>query len=217
MPAPPTRPRLRARYDRRREEVLMVCAEAFAERGYHATSMNDLVEATQLAAGGLYHYIVNKEKLLVSIFEQMLTPLLAEAEEIVASSDSPEDQLRALLRGWVAHVERYRAHMTVFQREWRVVADQPGWEEVREARRRFERILGDLINRVHEETGRPRQPQLARMAVLGMVNYTPQWFDPQGPFTPEEVADGYCELILGRHQGHRTSGKRNAAVADAKA
>ena len=60
MPAPPTRPALRARYDRRRQELVDVAATVFAERGYQATSMDDLSEATGLAAGGLYHYIDGK-------------------------------------------------------------------------------------------------------------------------------------------------------------
>jgi hypothetical protein len=69
---------------------------------------------------------------------------------------------------------------------------------VREQRKQFENILRDLINRIHDETGKPRHPQIVRMALLAMVNYTPQWFDPDGPFSAEEIADGYTELILGR-------------------
>jgi hypothetical protein len=29
-----------------------------------------------------------------------------------------------------------------------------------------------------------------------MVNYTPQWLSPRGRLTPEQIADGYCDLIL---------------------
>jgi TetR/AcrR family transcriptional regulator, cholesterol catabolism regulator len=33
-------------------------------------------------------------------------------------------------------------------------------------------------------------------ALLGMVNYTPTWLSPRGRLSADEVADGYCELIL---------------------
>jgi AcrR family transcriptional regulator len=44
--APPTRPVLRARYDRKRQDVVNSAAEVFAERGFLATTMEDLSEAT---------------------------------------------------------------------------------------------------------------------------------------------------------------------------
>jgi AcrR family transcriptional regulator len=83
MAAPPTRPALRRRYDSRRQEVIDVAARAFAERGYHATSMDDLSEATGLAPGGLYHYIGSKEQLLIAICDTLMDPLLERAVELV--------------------------------------------------------------------------------------------------------------------------------------
>jgi AcrR family transcriptional regulator len=57
MPAPPKSPALRERYDARQRDVIDACARVFAERGYDGTSVDDLVAATGLARGGLYHYI----------------------------------------------------------------------------------------------------------------------------------------------------------------
>ena len=42
MPARPTRPALRERYDRRRQEMVYAAAKVFAERGYDQTTMQDL-------------------------------------------------------------------------------------------------------------------------------------------------------------------------------
>ena len=39
--------------------------------------------------------------------------------------------------------------------------------------------------------------RLALLALLGMVNYTPQWFRPGGRLNATEIADGYCDLLLG--------------------
>jgi AcrR family transcriptional regulator len=195
VPAPPDRPRLRARYDRRRQRVIDTAAGVIARRGFHATTVGDLVEATGLARGGLYHYIGSKDELLFRIFERLMDPLLDQAEAIVAGDEPPEDQLRALLRAWMAHVEAHRDHMLVFQQEWHFVVGRGGREELRQARaarKRFEAILGDLLDRA---VGAP-DPQLLLMAVLGMVNYAPHWFDPSGRLSAEQIADGYCDLLL---------------------
>jgi AcrR family transcriptional regulator len=197
MPAPPTRPALRERYDRRRQDVVETAARLFAYRGYQATSMSELTEATGLTAGGLYHYIGSKERLLVSICDQLLEPLLAEARTLAAEPAEPEDRLRRLIRTWVTHIERHLDHMVVFQQERRVIEREPQWQSVRRSRKEFEHILDGVLAEV-EATGRLSHGDrgLALHALLGMVNYTPQWFRPRGRLSPVQIADGYCDLLL---------------------
>ena len=191
---PPTRPALRERYDRRADEVVGAAARLFAERGFHATSMADLVAATGLTAGGLYHYIGSKDQLLVRICEQLMEPLLERVEAIVSSDLAPEDQLRAIVREWTAHVEAYRHHMRVFTQERHVLERGDQWREVRRQRKAFEELLAGVLARVDLPTG---DPDLVLRALLGMVNHTAQWFRPRGRLTAEQVADGYVDLILG--------------------
>jgi hypothetical protein len=39
--------------------------------------------------------------------------------------------------------------------------------------------------------------RLSLLALLGMVNYTPQWVRPGGRLSAQEIADGYCAMVLG--------------------
>lgn len=199
MPAatPPTRPALRARYDRKQQEVVATAARLFAERGYQATSMQDLTEATGLAAGGLYHYIGSKEQLLFRICDELLEPLLEQARAIVAHEAPPTEQLRELLRAWLGHIATHREHMLVFAQERHVIEREPQWREVRHQRKAFEKILDDVLAR-GEQDGSMTFPDrgLALLALLGMVNHTPQWLRPRGRLGAEQIADGYFELIL---------------------
>jgi AcrR family transcriptional regulator len=195
--APPTRPALRERYDRRQEGVVRAAASVFARRGYEATSMADLTQATGLTVGGLYHYIGSKEALLVRICEQLLEPLLEQARELVAGAAGPEERLRLLLRAWLAHIEDHLDHMLVFQQERHALEREAHWQSVRRSRKQFERIVDAILCDL-EAAGRLRLPDrgLALHAILGMVNYTPQWFRPRGRLSAAEIADGYCELLL---------------------
>jgi AcrR family transcriptional regulator len=197
VPSPPTRPALRARYDARRREVVASAAKLFAERGYDATSISELTEATGLAAGGLYHYIEGKDDLLIAICDELLEPLLAQAREIVAAEAPPVEQLRELVAAWVAHVVEHRHHMLVFTQERQAIERQRRWRHVRSQRKAFEKILDDVLARGEADGSMTfADRRLSLLALLGMVNYTPQWVRPGGRLSPAEIAAEYCAIVL---------------------
>jgi AcrR family transcriptional regulator len=218
MASPPTRPALRERYERRRQEVVDTAAEVFARRGYQETSIGDLSAATGIATGGLYHYIGSKERLLVAVLDDLMEPLLERAEAIVAARAAPEAELRALVRAWVEHIAAHRAHMVVFGQERHVIEHEPQWRRIRGRRKRFERILDGVLERCEREAGhRFADRRLTLLALLGMVNHAAQWWSPRGRLTPREVADGFCDLVLGVSSSPRPGGDGAAARAASRA
>ncbi|MGN6256536.1 MAG: TetR family transcriptional regulator [Solirubrobacterales bacterium] len=197
LPSPPTRPALRARYEARRREVIDTAAELFAERGYDGASMSELTAATGLAAGGLYHYIEGKDDLLIAICDELLEPLLERAREIVAADAPPVSQLRQLVEAWVTHVVAHRHHMLVFTQERQAIERQARWRRVRSQRKAFEKILDDVLVRGEADGSMTfADRRLSLLALLGMVNYTPQWVRPHGRLSPAEIAEGYCAMVL---------------------
>jgi len=191
------RPALRQRYDRRQAQVVLEAARVFAQRGYRQTSVPELADALGIAAGGLYHYFAGKEQLLIAICDELVEPLLAEAEALLATVDRPAEQLRGLVRLWVEHVVSHRDHMLVFQQERPAIERGDQWRGVRDSRKRFERLVAGVLRRAHDAgEARLDDPRLTLSALLGMVNYTAQWYRPRGRLTATEIADGYLELIL---------------------
>lgn len=197
MATPPTRPALRERYERRRRQVIEAAAKVFAERGYHETTIEDLIAASGMTRGGLYHYTASKRDLLLAVIDELMQPLLRQARELIEQPQTAEVHLRQLLRLWLAHVASHRNHMIVFSQERRTLSRGPGWNEVRKARRHFERMLAEVMDRgARDGCFRMADPQLAMLMLLGAVNYTPQWFATRGRLSPEQIADLYCEMLL---------------------
>lgn len=192
MASRPTRPALRDRYDRKRDDVIRGAARVFADRGYAETSVADLAAELGLATGAIYHYFSGKEDLLVQICDQLTDPLLVSAVELIDNeARSPSEQLRDLLRLWVAHVAGHREHLLVFTQVRHVIDHGEQWRGVRRSRKEFEALLARAL-----EATSIADPDLARYALLGMVNHTPQWYRPRGRLAPEEIADGYLALVL---------------------
>jgi AcrR family transcriptional regulator len=199
------KPRKRVRWEKRHTEVVDTAAELFAEQGYHATSIEDLVQATGLQRGGLYHYIQSKQDLLIQIHERFIEPLLADSNEILAKDHSAEEAMRELARALMHTIGRYQAQVTVFLHEWRAVANIPEWHDVRLARKHFEENVESVIQRgIDEGVFEVRNLQLTRLAFLGMINYSYQWYSSSGGAATDEIADEFCDIML-------TGIKRSAA------
>jgi len=191
------RSRGREKFDRRRREVVNTAARLFAERGYRNTSIDDLVEATGLQRGGLYHYIDSKQHLLLLTHEELIEPLLVRAEEIAAGDVSADVKLRALLRAWVTHVATHRDHMVVFSEERRLIESDPAWVDVRAARERFQSLLeGVLLAGDRDGAFAVDDADVVRLSILGIVNHMPQWLDPDGRLRPGEIADRCADMLL---------------------
>jgi TetR/AcrR family transcriptional regulator, cholesterol catabolism regulator len=192
----PTRPALRERYDRRRQRAVHQAAKVFAKQGYDQTTMQELASSMGLATGALYHYFGAKEQLLRAICDQLMEPLLARAQALVADPAPAAEQLRALVRMWVAHVIEHRDHMLVFQQERHVIESGAEWRGVRASRKAFERLVAELLAAALTSAG-DRRDRLALLSLLGMVNHTAQWYRPRGALSAEQIADGYVDLVLG--------------------
>jgi AcrR family transcriptional regulator len=169
-----------------RSEVVAAAAREFARRGYHATSIEDLLSATGLTRGGLYHYIEGKHDLLLAVQEELLKPLLSRAREAADAHHEPEAKLRAVVREWVRHVETHRDHMVVFAAERRLVESDPRWADIRRQREQFEALLDEVL----------LGDSLTRLSLLGMVNHMPTWYRPDGPLSATEIADRFVDLLL---------------------
>lgn len=195
----PSRPILRDRFDQKRHLVVSAAARVFADRGFHGTTIKDVAAETGLAVGGVYHYVGSKEELLVAVCNDLLDPLLYACDEVLAAHQDPEDRLRRVVAVWVRHVATHTANMVVFDQERHVIAKGRQWSEIRRRRKAFEELLDRLLAD-GEAAGAFAfaDRDLARLALLGMVNHTAQWFRPRGRLSPEEVADGFCDLLLGR-------------------
>ena len=75
-------PRVRARRERRRSEILRAALNAFREHGYHATTLDDIVGPLGLQKTALYHYFPDKRSILLACHQDSI----AELERIVAEA-----------------------------------------------------------------------------------------------------------------------------------
>jgi AcrR family transcriptional regulator len=185
------------RYERKREEVVAAAARVFAERGFQATTVDDLVEATGLQRGGLYHYMSKKGDLLVEIHRRLIEPLLAEVERIEVEPHDPATTVRLIAHALAHNLRDYHNEVIVFLHEWRTIRDDPAWEDIRRARRDLEHVIERALRRgVMSGDFEIPDTRLAVFGLLGMFNHAHQWFQADGRVSADELADSFADIFL---------------------
>jgi TetR/AcrR family transcriptional regulator, cholesterol catabolism regulator len=194
--APPARTPRTARDATREGEILTAAARIFREKGYHGTSVRDIAEAVGLLKGSLYHYIRSKEQLLAKLFEGSLADTIVELESIAARDTSATARLRDMVRVYVMSITANLDAVGIYLREWRSLP-APELARVRARRRAMRRLFEDVIS---EGTRRKElsasDPKIAALAIMGMCNWTYEWYRPRGRLTPVALADELADRAV---------------------
>jgi AcrR family transcriptional regulator len=186
-----------AKKGKRREEVLRLSAKMFSERGYEAVSVRDIAEAVGLTMPSLYRYIGNKSQLLQDLAVDLADEWVFRLEEAVHVPGSAEDKLRAYLRAALGVVASRRDDMALTLHENRSQSEEAR-TLLRERTRRIKEALRYVLDSGKEE-GLWRDVPLssAYLMIFGMVNWSVNWYRPEGPKTADELADDFADILLG--------------------
>ncbi|MFI8423066.1 TetR/AcrR family transcriptional regulator [Streptomyces sp. NPDC085479] len=183
--------------------LLVAAVEAFAERGYHATTTRDIAGRAGMSPAALYIHYKTKEELLHRIsrigHDRALEILRAAELRDGAPSDRLADAVRSFVR-W--HAER---HTTARVVQYELDALGPEHRtEIVELRRETEATVRRIIEEgVAAGEFDVADPSGTTVAVLSLCIDVARWFNVQGRRTPDEVGAFYADLVL-RMVGHRT-------------
>jgi AcrR family transcriptional regulator len=177
-----------------RSRVIRAAAQLFAERGYHAVSMNDIQEAVQLGRGALYHHIRSKEDLLYDIVREYIADLAEFGAQLDRDLDARE-RIQILGRHLVLKIAAYKAELTVCFREVQSLTG-PRQSEVVSLHAKYERVWRDvLVDGAEAGVLRPYDPIVLK-ALLGMYFHSFLWIRPSGSLSPEAIAEKLNEMGL---------------------
>lgn len=180
----------------RESEILTAAARIFREKGYHGTSVRDIAEAVGLLKGSLYHYIRSKEQLLAKLFEGSLGDTIVELESIAARDASATERLGDMVRVYVMSVTANLDAVGIYLREWRSLP-APELARVRARRRAMRRLFEDVIGEgIRRKELSVTDPKIAALAIIGMCNWTYEWYRPRGRLTPTALADELAERAV---------------------
>src|SRR5260370_15561078 len=184
-----------------RQEILRTAARLFQQRGYDATSMNDVAAALKLSKGGLYHHFQSKDEILFEIMNHAMDITQERVLNPVRGIADPEEQLRALIR---LHIE---VVLSPRDREITVMLHEnhplpPALRKRINARKKdyihfLENLMAEVQNKSQHQPRGKVSPRAAAFALLGMINWIYQWHKPEGELQAQNLIPQFTDLIFG--------------------
>jgi len=181
-----------------RQEILRTAARLFQQRGYDATSMNDVAAALKLSKGGLYHHFESKDEILFNLMDHAMAVTQQRVIDPVRSVADPEERLRKLIRLQIELVLSSRdREITVMLHENHPLPPSLR-RRINSRKKDYVHFVENLIaevQRVKQSRGGVN-PRAAAFALLGMINWLYQWYKPEGSLKAEELARQYTTIFF---------------------
>jgi AcrR family transcriptional regulator len=194
-----------------RQEILRTAARLFQQRGYDATSMNDVAASLKLSKGGLYHHFQSKDEILFEIMNHAMELTQERVITPVRTIVGAEERLRALIR---LHIE---VVLSPRDREITVMLHEnhplpPALRKrINSRKKEYIHFVEGLIAEVQKDVQKnlpkdaPRgrapigtvSPRAAAFALLGMINWIYQWYKPEGELQANSLIPQFTALVFG--------------------
>src|SRR3954466_15011166 len=182
----------------RREELLRVSAKLFREKGFDGTSIRDISAAAGMHSGSPFYHFKTKQDILVAVMEQGLAEGLRNSEEVMALALSPEQKLKGLIRAQLGTIlEEGSDFIPVLLYDWRSL-NSANRRRIVALKDRYDALWQQVIDELQRAGHMAGDAQLARLLILGAVNWTGTWYRGGGRLSLDEVADRAADLFLQR-------------------
>lgn len=186
----------------RLDYIYRVAARLICEKGYDATSMNDIADALGITKAGVYHHIPAKQDLLFGVMNFGLDALDREVIFPARKIEDAETRLRTIID---RHVRLITSRSTAEGSNpvTIVVEETAGLTpehrlKIDLRKRSYVDLVRQTLNELRSE-GKLRQIDVtaATFSLLGMIHWLARWYQPQGRLSPDEVAAEITRMALG--------------------
>jgi AcrR family transcriptional regulator len=177
------------------DTLLDAAVALFNERGYEATSVDEVATRLGVTKSAIYHHVPSKVELLRLALDRALDALFAVTQETGATTGPAIDRLEYVVRGSVRVLAAELPFVTLLLR-------LRGNTEIERTalhrRREFDRVVTGLV-RAAEHEGDVRadvDPAVISRLLFGTVNSLTEWYRPGGDLSADDLADAVVTITF---------------------
>lgn len=178
------------------DPVVSAALEEFLAIGYHGATVRGIAKRCGLSVSGIYHYYTSKQQMLVALMDFTMMDLLDRARAARVEGRDPVDRFGLLVENLVLFHTHRRDLGFLGGSEMRSF-EPANRQKIAELRTVQQRMVDDEVEDAvrHGQFGADH-PHVAARAVVTMCTALPSWWRPDGPLTPEQVAEQYVGIAL---------------------
>ena len=137
---------IRKKRDLDRDQITKIATKIFAEKGYHAGTLDDVAKHLDVTRASLYYHVKNKEELLKDICNNFMVAALKTSKAILDKDISTKDKLREYIRGQV-YAAANRRELCIVLFEHSGALNSRTLKKLKGQMREFDQILIEILNR----------------------------------------------------------------------
>lgn len=177
-------------------KILNAAAQIIRQKGFHATSMQDIAEAVQLQKASLYHHFSSKQEILLMLLDQAVDLLTERVGPVVKQNLPADEKLRQAVHCYLEAEAERRDLISVLLLEYRSLDPELQSRHI-PRRDRLERMWRMIVEEgIDAGIFCISDPALAIRTLMGVLNWTVTWYRPTGKLRMDEIAAHVSDLFL---------------------
>ncbi|KKK36995.1 TetR family transcriptional regulator [Mesobacillus campisalis] len=181
-----------------KEKITQQSIRLFEKKGFSETSIQDIVDSLGVTKGTFYYYFSSKEELLMDIHYRYIYDLVENQQRIIDSGQQGcKDKLAEIVHMLIDNIDEQGASAKIFFREMKNL-NKEHLEKIIPLRDQFRLNIEKLIKEGIDqgELKNHLNPPIVALGILGITNWSYQWFNPSGDLSSREVSDMFVDMIL---------------------
>jgi AcrR family transcriptional regulator len=181
-----------------KEKITEFSIQLFEKQGFSETSIQDIVDSIGVTKGTFYYYFSSKEELLMDIHLGYIDEMLKLQLEIFEDPHKTcKEKLFEVVFMLIRKIKSQGSSAKIFFREMQNLNEErlakiiPKRDQFR---LNLEALIQDGINK--GEFRPDLNAPIITFGILGMTNWSYQWFNPSGKASEKEVAETFVEMML---------------------
>jgi AcrR family transcriptional regulator len=182
----------------RREHLVRLAAELFAEKGFQATTVRHIAHAAGILSGSLYHHFDSKESIVDEILSGFFQEIMSAYRRVLDEGKDPRETIAGLVRIAFGTLEPHRAAITVMQNDWNYLRGMPRFAYLTEAEDEVEQMWVSTI-KAGQKQGLFRSDIDAKLTyrmIRDTIWVAVRWYRPGGRLDTHGLAEHYLKVMF---------------------
>ncbi|EQB02306.1 hypothetical protein L288_16560 [Sphingobium quisquiliarum P25] len=167
----------------------------FNDRGFHATSLDDVAASLGVSKRTIYHYLASKDQVLLECVTIGLQQLLQAAEQARAEAGTGRERLIKFLRRY-AEINMEDFGRCVI-RTGEEALSKESLPQYRALKKEIDAAMRQMLNEAIEDGSiAQRDVKITAFTLAGALNWPARWHVPDGGQTAQQIAASMVEVLM---------------------